>query len=346
MSLKTKGLLLVTPDAIASLPKIQPKISEIRVFGSPLPSTALGRMPERLELAQDQNYLSFTFSVPEPADLNQPRFFYMLEGADSTWSDAAGRNSVSYAHLQPGSYTLRVKNGQDGSGETAMHILIHPPWWMTPWAKTGYALGLVLVVLGASRLFASLQTARIRKEMLENLVMQDPLTGVSNRRKFKEVLTAEKSRCKRSNHQISVIMLDIDFFKGFNDRFGHQAGDKALRSVAQTLSTTLRRPEDFVARYGGEEFVVVLPSTNRSGAERVARKIQDAIHEANIPYPGSPLSDRITVSLGISTFSPQSDLHIDSGLFSADQALYQAKRSGRNCFFYKDHCLSLTPLRQ
>lgn len=342
----SKGLLLVTPDAIASLPKIQPKISEIRVFGSPLPSTALGRMPERLELAQDQNYLSFTFSVPEPADLNQPRFFYMLEGADSTWSDAAGRNSVSYAHLQPGSYTLRVKNGQDGSGETAMHILIHPPWWMTPWAKTGYALGLVLVVLGASRLFASLQTARIRKEMLENLVMQDPLTGVSNRRKFKEVLTAEKSRCKRSNHQISVIMLDIDFFKGFNDRFGHQAGDKALRSVAQTLSTTLRRPEDFVARYGGEEFVVVLPSTNRSGAERVARKIQDAIHEANIPYPGSPLSDRITVSLGISTFSPQSDLHIDSGLFSADQALYQAKRSGRNCFFYKDHCLSLTPLRQ
>jgi len=89
-----------------------------------------------------------------------------------------------------------------------------------------------------------------------------------------------------------------------------------------------------------------LPSTNRSGAERVAQKIQQALFLANIPYPGSPLSDRITVSLGISTFSPQTDLHIDSGLFSADQALYQAKRNGRNCFFYKDHCLALTPVRQ
>ena len=198
----------------------------------------------------------------------------------------------------------------------------------------------------SSLLFARLQTTRIRKDMLENLVMQDPLTGIPNRRKFQEVLVAEKSRCKRSNHQISVLMIDIDFFKGFNDRFGHQAGDMALRSVAQTLNVTLKRPEDFVARYGGEEFVVVLPSTNRGGAERVAQKIQHALFLANIPYPGSPLSDRITVSLGISTFSPQTDLHIDSGLFSADQALYQAKRNGRNCFFYKDHCLALTPVRQ
>jgi diguanylate cyclase (GGDEF)-like protein len=182
--------------------------------------------------------------------------------------------------------------------------------------------------------------------MLENLVMQDPLTEIPNRRKFKEVLAAEKSRCKRSNHQISVLMIDIDFFKGFNDRFGHQAGDKALRIVAQTVSSTLKRPEDFVARFGGEEFVVVLPSTNRAGAERVAQKIQDAVYNAEIPYPGSPLSDRVTLSIGISTFSPQTDLHIDSGLFSADQALYQAKRNGRNCVFYKDHCLALTPVRQ
>jgi diguanylate cyclase (GGDEF)-like protein len=141
-------------------------------------------------------------------------------------------------------------------------------------------------------------------------------------------------------------MIDIDYFKGFNDRFGHQAGDDALRSVARALTGTLQRPEDFVGRYGGEEFVVVLPSTNRSGAEQVAQKIQQALFMANIPYPGSPLSDRITVSLGISTFSPQTDLHIDSGLFSADQALYQAKRNGRNCFFYKDHCLALAPVQQ
>lgn len=340
------GLLVIAPERFAQPSRTTPTISEVRIFDQPVPPSPLGRMPQSLELQRDQNYLTFTFSVPEPDDLLPPRFFYKLAGVDQNWADSGRRNSVSYAHLPPGHYTLHVKDGPDNPAMTSMRIVIQPPWWMTPWAKAGYAMALVMAVVLSSRLFARLQTERIRKEMLETLVMQDPLTGVPNRRKFKEVLAAEKSRCKRSNHQISVIMIDIDHFKGFNDRFGHQAGDKALRRVAQILSACLRRPEDFVARYGGEEFVIVLPSTNRAGAERVASKIQEAVHEANIPYPGSPLADRITVSLGLSTFSPQTDLHIDSGLFSADQALYQAKRSGRNCFFYKDHCLSLAPPRQ
>ena len=342
----TDGLLLIDADRLFTDPSTPPKISEIRVFGKPLPASPLGRMADNLELGYLQNYLTFTFSVPEAKALHLPRYFYLLEGVDSSWNDSGLQTSVSYAHLEPGRYVLHVKDGLDGDAITSMGITIRAPWWMTPWAKAGYALLLILALLLASRLFARVQTTRIRKEMLENLVMQDPLTEVPNRRKFKEVLAAEKSRCKRSNHQISVLMIDIDFFKGFNDRFGHQAGDKALRIVAQTVSSALKRPEDFVARFGGEEFVVVLPSTNRAGAERVAQKIQDAIYKAEIPYPGSPLSDRITLSIGISTFSPQTDLHIDSGLFSADQALYQAKRNGRNCVFYKDHCLALTPVRQ
>ena len=275
--------------------------------------------------------------------MHPPRFQYLLEGVDSTWNDSGNQASISYAHLEPGRYVLHVKDGPEGEAIASMGISIQAPWWLTPWAKGGYVLVALLGGLIAVRTATRLQTTRIRKEMLENLVMQDPLTEIPNRRKFKEVLAAEKSRCKRSNHQISVLMIDIDFFKGFNDRFGHQEGDKALRIVAQTVSSTLKRPEDFVARFGGEEFVVVLPSTNRIGAERVAQKIQDAVYNAEIPYPGSPLSDRVTLSIGISTFSPQTDLHIDSGLFSADQALYQAKRNGRNCVFYKDHCLALTP---
>lgn len=342
----TDGLLLIDSDRLFTDPSTPPKISEIRVFGKPLPASPLGRMADNLELGYLQNYLTFTFSVPEAKALHLPRYFYLLEGVDSSWNDSGLQTSVSYAHLEPGRYVLHVKDGLDGDAITSMGITIRAPWWMTAWAKAGYALLLILALLVASRLFARVQTTRIRKEMLENLVMQDPLTEVPNRRKFKEVLAAEKSRCKRSNHQISVLMIDIDFFKGFNDRFGHQAGDKALRIVAQTVSSALKRPEDFVARFGGEEFVVVLPSTNRAGAERVAQKIQDAIYKAEIPYPGSPLSDRVTLSIGISTFSPQTDLHIDSGLFSADQALYQAKRNGRNCVFYKDHCLALTPVRQ
>ncbi len=340
------GILLVTPSQMLAQPSVRPKISEIRIFDRPVAASPTGRMPESLELEHHQNYLGFSFANPDRDALRPSRYYYMLEGLDSTWNDSGDQHSISYAYLKPGRYVLHLKDDPDDADPTSLSITIHPPLWLTPWAKAGYALALALTLFAASRIFTRVQTSRIRKEMLENLVMLDPLTGVPNRRKFREVLMAEKSRCKRSNHQISVIMVDIDYFKGFNDRFGHQAGDKALRKVAQTLSATLKRPEDFVARYGGEEFVVVLPSTNRAGAERVANKIQEAIAEANIPYPGSPLSDRLTLSLGISTFSPQSDLHIDSGLFSADQALYQAKRNGRNCYFYKDHCLALTPIRQ
>jgi diguanylate cyclase (GGDEF)-like protein len=342
----TEGLLLVIPQRLIARQKPFPKISEVRVFGKPLPPTPLGRMPSELVLDPEQNYLTFTFSIPEPLAMQRPRYQYFLEGVDSTWNDSGDQASISYAHLTPGRYSLHVKDRPDSQAVTSMEVTILAPWWQTPWAKAGYALAIILGGIFAIRTATRVQTSRIRKEMLENLVMQDPLTEVPNRRKFKEVLAAEKSRCKRSNHQISVLMIDIDYFKGFNDRFGHQAGDKALRVVAQTVSSTLKRPEDFVPRFGGEEFVVVLPSTNRAGAERVAQKIQDAIYTAEIPYPGSPLSDRVTLSIGISTFSPQTDLHIDSGLFSADQALYQAKRNGRNCVFYKDHCLALTPVRQ
>ena len=342
----TEGLLLVIPQRLLARETPVPKISEVRIFGQPMSPSPLGRMPANLELGHEQNYLTFSFAIPEPQALHPIRFQYFLEGVDSNWNDSGNQASISYAHLEPGRYVLHVKDGPDGEAIASMGISIHAPWWLTPWAKGGYALLALLGGLFAVRAATRLQTTRIRKEMLENLVMQDPLTEIPNRRKFKEVLAAEKSRCKRSNHQISVLMIDIDFFKGFNDRFGHQAGDKALRVVAQTVSSTLKRPEDFVARFGGEEFVVVLPSTNRAGAERVAQKIQDAVYHAEIPYPGSPLSDRVTLSIGISTFSPQTDLHIDSGLFSADQALYQAKRNGRNCVFYKDHCLALTPVRQ
>lgn len=341
----TNGLLLVATDRLNAQPQTIARVSEVRVFEQPYPVSKNGRLPETIELTHEQNYITFTFSALELGNLRPFRFMYTLDGVDTGWNDAGNRNSVSYAHLAPGSYILKVRENAS-SVTTNLAITIIPPWWLTIWAKTGYVVAAVAFIFFGSWFFAQIQTTRIRKDMLENLVMLDPLTGIPNRRKFQEVLLAEKSRCKRSNHVISVIMVDIDYFKGFNDRFGHQAGDKALRKVAQTLASAIRRPEDFVARYGGEEFVLVLPSTSRTGAERVAQKIQEAIHEANIPYPGSPVSDRLTMSLGISTFSPQSDLHIDSGLFSADQALYQAKRIGRNCFFFKDHCLSLTPLRQ
>lgn len=336
------GLFMVDPEQVLAQKPSQTIIAEVRVFDKTLPVDQRGRVAPAIRLTHEDNYLVLTFANPQLAADAQPHFFYMLEGVDTTWQDAGTRNSVSYAHLAPGSYVFRVREGLGQAHPTSLAIVIEPPWWKTSWALALYVIAGVAVSYALLTLFSRIQTARIRREMLEQLVMQDPLTGIPNRRKFQAVLAAEKSRCKRTNHDIAVIMIDIDFFKGFNDRFGHQAGDEALKRVATSLQASLRRPEDFVARYGGEEFVIVLPSTDQRGAEKVALNVQKAIFEANIPYPGSPMADRVTVSLGISTFKPQSDLHIEAGLFSADQALYQAKRNGRNCIIFKRHSLSLS----
>ncbi len=331
----TLGVLAVATSQLTTPPPPRPVISDLRIFDKPVAASIRGRLPAHLDLDYRQNYLGFGFSTPGFNSLRQSRYAYKLEGVDKDWILAESRDYATYAHLDPGEYTFLVREISSPHPPTAQTFTIIPPWWLTPWAKGGYALALLAALYGAFALTVRAQAGRIRREMLETLVMQDPLTGIPNRRKFKEVLAAEKSRCKRFRCTLALIMIDVDYFKGFNDRFGHPAGDDALRRIARALRDALRRPEDFVARYGGEEFVVVLPNTDRQGAERVAQKIQTAVAEANIAYPGSPLSDRVTVSLGISSFTPETDMHIESGLFSADQALYHAKRSGRNRFFYK-----------
>ena len=342
----TSGLLLVDPAKLTATSTPQTIISDLRIFDQPVAASNRGLLPSRLDLDYRQNYLTFGFGTPGFNHLRRPRYVYKLEGVDADWTQSESRDYATYAHLDPGSYTFLVREISGAHPPAALPFTIAPPWWLTPWAKTGYAVVTLMSIGAAFVLTTRLQAGHIRREMLETLVMQDPLTGIPNRRKFNEVLEMEKSRCKRTRCTMALIMIDVDYFKGFNDRFGHQAGDQALCAIARTLRDTLRRPEDFVARYGGEEFVIILPNTGREGAERVAKKIQTAMAEANIAYPGSPISDRITISLGISSFRPESDMHIESGLFSADQALYQAKRDGRNRFFYKElgANLALLPL--
>lgn len=332
----SSGLLAVWPSRLnaASTPKAV--ISDLRVFDQPVAASMRGSLPAHLDLDHRHNYLTFGFSTPGVSLHREPKYVYKLEGVDRNWTKSGTRDYAAYSHLDPGEYTFLVREISGAHPPTALTFTIVPPWWLTPWAKSGYVLALLAIVCGGFTLTVRIQASRIRREMLETLVMQDPLTGIPNRRKFNEILKAEKSRCKRFRCKLALIMIDVDYFKGFNDRFGHPAGDDALCRIARALRNALLRPEDFVARYGGEEFVVVLPNTDRAGAERVAQKIQAAVAEANIAYPGSPLSDRITLSLGISSFTPETDMHIESGLFSADQALYHAKRSGRNRFFYKD----------
>jgi len=172
-----------------------------------------------------------------------------------------------------------------------------------------------------------------RKEMekqLRRLSYQDGLTGIANRRHFDEVLEKEWQRMKRDAKPLSLIMCDIDFFKNYNDTYGHQQGDNSLKQVASRLKECLKRPGDLVARYGGEEFVVVLPNTDTEGAFGLAEKMRLAIESLEITHSKSQISKRLTISLGVAAITPTSKILPADLISAADQALYGAKKTGRN----------------
>lgn len=158
----------------------------------------------------------------------------------------------------------------------------------------------------------------------------DGLTQVNNRREFERSIETEWRRAQRSKRKLVLIMLDIDHFKAFNDRYGHLAGDGCLRTVAQTIKSTVQRAEDSVCRYGGEEFAVILPESDLKGAEVLAEKIRTNVEAMQIKHEGSETAEVVTVSLGIASYSPSEELCPNELIEQADQALYKAKHQGRN----------------
>ncbi|PSB24451.1 response regulator [Stenomitos frigidus] len=176
---------------------------------------------------------------------------------------------------------------------------------------------------------------QIANQQLECLANLDGLTQVANRRRFDEQLDLEWKRLTREPGPLSLILCDIDYFKRYNDFYGHQAGDTCLKQVAKALEQSLKRPGDFVARYGGEEFVVILPNTNFDGASHVAEIIQTDIEKLYISHAQSQVSTHITLSLGISSMIPTKEASESSLIAAADKALYEAKRRGRNTFYHE-----------
>jgi diguanylate cyclase (GGDEF)-like protein len=173
------------------------------------------------------------------------------------------------------------------------------------------------------------ERVRLRTAELERLSLTDPLTGIPNRRGFDQCLQAEWDRAIRTRQPLSIVLVDIDFFKQFNDRGGHAAADDALKSLADCLSKVAQRSTDLAARHGGDEYVLILPDTKSEGALAIAERVQGMIERLKLKNPGSPISSMMTVSEGVATALPDSKGSSSGLMLEADRALYQAKQMGR-----------------
>jgi diguanylate cyclase (GGDEF)-like protein len=197
-----------------------------------------------------------------------------------------------------------------------------------------------------ARVKTQLRIKRMADELRRTATL-DGLTGVGNRRFFDEVLEREWQRARRHGNPLALLLIDVDHFKLYNDRYGHPGGDACLKKVADALTSTVHRTGDFVARCGGEEFSIILPQTGRIGAERVAQRVLDAVRQLAIPHAGSPTAHHVTVSVGVASYDlngasrslPPAGPRFNDALRStctesqlvvaADKALYAAKRGGR-----------------
>lgn len=171
---------------------------------------------------------------------------------------------------------------------------------------------------------------KIKNDMLEKLSMYDGLTNIRNRRFFDETFEKTFNEIKRDKKSLAVLMIDIDFFKPYNDNYGHGQGDETLRKVAKALEKTIKRASDFVARYGGEEFVILLKDINKNGVEAVANNLLNAVRELKITHEFSKIENYVTISIGASFYNSNSDVTKLELLLKADETLYSVKNSGRN----------------
>ncbi|MGN7981696.1 sensor domain-containing diguanylate cyclase [Burkholderia sp. 22313] len=203
------------------------------------------------------------------------------------------------------------------------------------WRHRAMTIGALVATFGAAFIAVSIMLgAQLRHRMraeseLVLLARTDGLTGLNNRRSFGEVLDREWRRARRARSVFSLLFVDVDRFKAYNDTYGHQAGDDALAAVARCIGDNIRRPVDTAARYGGEEFVVLLPDTPQTGAAQIAERIRAAIDQLALEHAGSEYG-HVTASIGLASWTPEGDEEAGIVIKAADEALYHAKATGRN----------------
>ena len=288
--------------------------------------------------------IQFQFALPDLEREGAPRYQGRLLGYEEDYSEWSKSRGYTYSRLSPGEYQLQVR-AMDAQGRiseiTPYRLIIEPRWYATGWARMAMALLVAFAVWLLTLYVIRSRTLRIAGEKikLENTVESrtreladanrrlemmanvDGLTGIPNRRRLDEYLAVVWEQCREHSRPLSVLAIDVDKFKDYNDRHGHLAGDELLKQLAQRLSKCLRRAEDLLARYGGEEFLVVLPGADIVVAHGLAETMRQALDSSGLGA---------TISVGVASRIPGTDEAVTVVVEQADAALYVAKHAGRN----------------
>ena len=329
----------VKPPVYIELIQAQNKRMDLHI-GKPIAEAAFPPGNGNFEF----QYTALSFAAPD-----RVKFKYRLDGFDTHWTDAGNRRTAYYTNLPPGNYRFQViASNNDGlwneKGD-AFAFRLEPAFYQTWWFYlTCVAFALLAAVtvhrLHVHRLRASANALAVAvaerthelaaaNELLLKISTHDGLTGIPNRRSFDARLKEEWQRALRHGWPLAAVMIDIDYFKSFNDTYGHQLGDECLRQVAAALRNGTARSGDLVARYGGEEFAVLLPNTDTQGAIAVAERLRHDIEALAIAHL-SEAATIVTISAGVSVAFPTTGQSPDQVIAEADHALYEAKHQGRN----------------
>lgn len=308
---------------------------------------------ERLD--HSQRNITFAGALLAYGAESRVRYKYQLAGFDPQPSDWLEAGVKEYTNLGAGAYKF-ILWGKDArgnvSGPVSLDFEVKPAPWATGWAYAAYALLVLLAAYATlhwrmralalrTRTLETEVAARTRdlvqaRDELQRLATEDALTGVANRRKFGTVLDQEWKRARREGYWLTLVILDVDYFKRYNDRYGHGSGDECLHAVAQALAAQCHRPDELVARYGGEEFAMVLPKTAPPDIRELLRALLAAVDALRILHADSDCAEIVTVSVGAVTVKPLANDEAQPVLQHADELLYRAKESGRHRAIYSD----------
>ena len=354
------GFNRIVPDTINSNPNIPPIVlTAFDVMGKPHAIEPFLSSGKSIELSYLQNFLTFSFAALNYVKTDKNQYSSRLYPLETNWSTPGTSRQVRYTNLTPGQYSFQVKGSNNDNvwneKGISFQITIIPPFWQTNWFRFLAISFVVLAIFTVHKMRVRLlksqqiiledKVARRTEELrnkrealekankeLEMLSRSDGLTGLANRRYFDEHLANEWRRAMRNNSSLALIMADIDYFKNYNDHYGHINGDICLQKIANILKENTRRPGDLAARYGGEEFAIILTDSGENQSFHFAEYLRHFIATLQIPHAATKGTDPfITISMGSHSMIPDMYHTPEDLMQAADKALYEAKRNGRNC---------------